>query len=165
MIGKIELLDKEYPIYGAKLHIPLRDDNRWIYLMTHAKPNCGFAFWGAEIPGLERIEDLDGQPIHVKRSGEVYDDDTLATDIIGMDEESELNYWNMMNEVCGPCYFYGEIRIDFKRQKDLEFLCMVECRLTDKQDVELIPENCPVIGRAEFVVAVDEQDPFLRSIS
>ena len=158
MQGTVTLLCENYPISRTKLHLPLVDDMRMMYMMVETDTEAGgFALWEIELALLENIYDLDGKRIHVKPDGQTYDDDTLGTDIIGADNFTDLNYWS--TEEDGYCY--GDILVDFTRLEGRKYKVHVEISLTesDEDPEDLSPEDYNINGSADFIVTVDEENP------
>ena len=148
----------KYPIESSELHIVKCDNIFRMYLGVANKKIGGFGFWEVELKSLKLIDELDGKRIHVKPNGELYNDDTLGTNMLGAYEDSDLNYWG------GDAgfYYYGEILIDFKRLQDLTYRVHIELTLTDSDEEpeDLKPEDFNIKAHAGLEVVLDEKLPF-----
>jgi hypothetical protein len=155
----VELDGKTYAISEVELHIVLDDGTSMMYMAVAAKGKAGgFGLWEVELPQLKSIDGLDGKRIHVRPDGECYDDDTLGTDMVGAYAATDLNYWGSKN---GPLV-YGDILVDFTRIEGRTFRVKIKMTLADAQDhpADLPPEAFSHSGCADFVVTLDENNPY-----
>lgn len=156
MIGQVAVRGRAGRAIRAGVHIPADGESRWIYIEVEAEPEVWFAFWGAELTLLEELDQLDGARIHVKMSGESYEDDTLGTDTIGMTEVSDLNYIRVGDE----CLGYDDVLIDFKRVTGREYHCVVKLLHRDQLDQSgSVDEELGTTCTAEFTATIDEKCP------
>ena len=82
---------------------------------------------------------------------------TLGTDIVGAESLTDLNYWSSSD----GGYCYGDIQVNFQRIKDRTYRVQVQMTLTesDEDPEDLSPQDYNVIGSADFIVTVDEDNP------
>jgi len=153
------LKGSESPIVEIELHLPRVDDVHMLYLRVSSGSSLGgFALWDIELSLLDNIEDLDGRRIHVMPNSETYEDDTLGTDIIGA--MTDANYWSTCPHGQTD-YIYGDILVDFKQVEGRTYQVHIEMTLADSDDDpdELSPDEFNIIGGADFVVSIDEENP------
>lgn len=158
----VELAGTRYPVVQAELHTPLTDGQRFIHLFAYIESPegpGGFGFNQVEVPLLAGADGLDGQRIHVRPDGYAYEDDTLATDYVGAEVFTDLNFWR----IGGRDYLWGEMQIDFERIQGLRYRVRVRARLAPLEPDEDMDENrqlerCTMEARAEFTVVADERD-------
>jgi hypothetical protein len=158
MIGTLKLGDAVYAVRSVEMHVPEEGETRWLYLLVAAEPDEGFALWGLELPLLNSLEALHGQRLHVRWGGDAFDDDTLGTDIIGVESTTDLNYWHGSQ----GSYAFAEVQVDFERVAEHRFRCCVSLLLTDPdadQEAGCVPQVPPVRATGEFTAEVDEIDP------
>ena len=159
VVNTMELNAQTYSIEEVELRLPLIDDVRLLFLsVTSATEAGGFGLWEVEVRELDGVDELDGKRIHIKPNGECYDDDTLGSDMIGACETSELNYWRAYRQ----SYIYGDILVDFMHVEGRKYRVHFECTLTDsdKDPEDLTPDDYSARGSADFVVEVDEKNPY-----
>ena len=155
------------PLKDFELHLPKVYDQRILYLMVDSNSELGgFALWEITLDLLDDIDSLDGKRIHLKHDGECYDDDTLGTDIIGSNDITDLNYWNTHYHEEYDNFAYGDILVDFKLIENEKYYVHIEMTLTDNLEdgpeyLEL--EDYGFRGGADFVVNIDEEDPYSDS--
>lgn len=169
MIGTLVFDQSVFEITKAELHVPLNESVRMFYLHVSAGAMASFALWEFEISNCRNLDDLDNNKMHVHFPETVYDDDTLGTDIIGVDDSTGLNYIQVNNGRFG----YGEIQVDFKKIEGDTYRVSVFMTLgadedkfeTDEEleDYENLDEedhsHYPHHAKAVFTVTVDEADP------
>ena len=165
MQSMIELGGKVKAVEKAELHLPLLETQRYMYLSVDAESELGgFFLWEIPLPLLSSLDNLDGQRIHIKPNGESFDDDTLGADIIAAYHSTDMNYWHGYPDE--EDYSYGEILIDFQRIEGMKYHVCINMTLTDSEEVpaDLPPEAFNVIGKAEFDVTIDQNDPYSESL-
>lgn len=156
-VDKIRLDIQVDEIKESRCSLPIIGDLRMLYLRVVGETNRA-CLWDVELPLLESLEDLDGQRIHVRPDGECYDDDTLGTDMVGAYSTSDLNFWDSTED----SLLYGDIRVDFNQIEGRTFRVRIEMTLSDSEDdpEDLPPEAFDHVGKADFVVTVDEKNPY-----
>jgi len=130
-----------------------------LYLGVVTDSEAGdFGLWEVELALLRDIHDLDGHRIHVRPSGECYEDDTLGTDMIGAYNTSDLNYWAAKDR----SYVYGDVLVEFSRIQGRIYRVHFQCTLSDSDEdpQALSPEDYWARGTADFTVEVDEDNPY-----
>ena len=147
-VGILHLDGVVYTVSKAELHVPQHEDMRLLYLLVVVDRGGGFALWGPELGRLGGVDQLHGQRIHLRWRDGPLADDTLGTDIAGIEATSDLNYWHAPN---GGLAF-REIQIDFKQVTGWRFKCRVS--------LLLIAEGRSLHhASGEFVAVVDEESP------
>ena len=155
------------PLKDFELHLPKVYNQRMLYLMVDSGCELGgFALWEISLDLLDDINALDGKRIHVKHDGECFEDDTLGTDIIGADGITDLNYWNTYYHKEYDNFAFGDIQVDFKLIENNKYSVHIEMTLTDNLEdgpEDLEPEDFGFRGSADFIVDIDEDDPYADS--
>jgi len=141
-------------IRSAELHLPACDGFRRMYLLVTAEPRTEFALWDVDLLLLADINDLDGKRIHVRGDGETFEDDTLGTDILPLNDGT--GWYSTQGD-----YLFSELQMDFKRLEGCTYRCKVQCLLTDADEEAEKPGwgLGGIPAYAEFVVDVDEANP------
>lgn len=155
MTNTLTILGRAFPIREARLHLPIVDEERLLFLEAHGGPDgedVVFALDEFSIPNVASIADLDGIRIHTRGDGEIFADDTSGADMYGM---SDLSCWQVGNEG----YEYWEIQIDFHKLHDWTYRCVARCVLTSGDPDSAPPADMTVIGMADFEVQADELHP------
>jgi hypothetical protein len=149
----------ECPIQEAELHFPIMDGIRMMYMAVESSlPEAGsFRIWGIELALLDDLDDLNGKRIHIMPNGEAFDDDTLGTDIIGVQTFTDQHYWDTAER---PLQ-YGEIMMEFHRIRGQ--LCRIHGEITltesDEDAADLPPEAFDHFAVVDFEVLLDKKKP------
>lgn len=155
MLGEMTVLGRIHAITEAELHVPAVYETRLLYLCVAAEPSGGFGIWEVDLTRLRDLDELNGKRLHIRWTGEAFEDDTLGTDNTGVDDVTDLNYL----QVEGRGYGYREVQVDFTRIQGRHY--RVEAHLVLMTDGEKPADD--FTATAEFTVDADEHDPFAGS--
>ncbi len=163
MPGELIFGGERFALTKTELYLPAVEEGEWRYLYIGVSgPQAGFGIWGAVLQAVERVEDLDGRRLHVHFGCyETYPDDTLGSDIVSIDDTTDLNYLTIEEHNYG----FGEVQVDFERVDGHEFRCRFCLRVVREGGDSLItqPESLeteyPLEVRGEFTAIIQEQQP------
>ena len=156
MQNLIELGGKVKAVKKACLHLPELEGRRYMYLSVDAESELGgFFLWEIPLPFLYSLDNMDSQRIHIKPNGE-----SLGADIIAAYHSTDMNYWHGSPDE--EDYAYGEILIDFIRIEGNRYQVRMKMTMTDSEEdpADFPPEAFDTVVKADFVVTVDEKDPY-----
>ena len=155
-LGQMIVRGETFDIDTVRLYLPEDEQGRLMYLWIGTSRDSGFAVWGALLQLADKPADLHGKRLHVRLNGYTYDDDTLGTDVIGIEDTTDLNYVRAGDEA----YAYDEIQIDFERVSENEFRCRLRGTLTTEEDDEASDDPVGSIPwHAEFLATPKEIHP------